>query len=135
MAKITIGSAHDQARLQLRVQLFETSPLELNVGSAHDMAVQQIDILEMQRARIEAAVEDLSGAARSLGTTAPAIQAEADKIAKTAQQIVADHKWYDISLKGLFDAAKTVGETAQPLLASAVKVVELLAAIYGVAAK
>ena len=50
------------------------------------------------------------------------------KIAATADRIQDHRKWYDVSAKGLIEAAEAVGSAAGPILKTALKVIGLLSA-------
>ena len=124
MAKINIGASHDQSTTKLRVELHETSQLELDVGDSHDMSVREIEIVEKQADAVRAAGAELRAQAEATGDDA--VRAEADKVATAVERAVAERRWYDISAKGLVEAAKAVGETASPLVATAIKLIELM---------
>ena len=124
MAKINIGASHDQSTTKLRVELHETSQLELDVGDSHDMSLREIEIVEKQADAVRAAGAELRAQAAATGDEA--VRAEADKVATAVERAVAERRWYDISAKGLVEAAKAVGETASPLVATAIKLIELM---------
>ena len=124
MARINIGASHDQSTTTLRVELYDSSQLELDVGDSHDMSVREIEIVEKQADAVRAAGAELRAQAAATGDET--VRAEADKVATAVERAVAERRWYDISAKGLLEAATAVGEAASPLIATAVKLIELM---------
>lgn len=50
----------------------------------------------------------------------------ATAIADAASRMTEDRKWYSVSAKGLFEAAEAVGAAASSVVATALKVLDLL---------
>ena len=134
MPKISIGASHDNSRLSLEAVISAASAIEITVGDGHDMSQRQINIIERDAAATSQEIGKLRELARRLAATLPgdaraaAASQEALKIAATADQIQHHRKWYDVSAKGLIDAAEAVGSAAGPILKTALKVIGLLSA-------
>ena len=132
MAKINIGSSHDSSRTKLQAELQVESALELNVGDGFDDSMREIHITEYQGAIIRAEVEKLKSELSSLqsglreGSQVKELATRASELSQSAEAILNKRKWYSVSIQGLLEAAKAVGEAASPLASSAVKIVELL---------
>ncbi len=56
--------------------------------------------------------------------------AHAEEIVKGISEKQEDRKWYQVSVEGLSDAAKAVGDVGKPVLEAVAKLVPLLAAIF-----
>ena len=131
MAKITIGESYDQSTTKLRAELTQSSQMELHVGAAHDMSVREINIIERETSEIATAVSRMRALLSEFETNNQGLNPkhvcrEATVVADTAERIVRERKWYSVSGEGLLEAAKSVGEAASPLVASALKIIELL---------
>lgn len=132
MAKITIGNSYDNSKASISAEFSKSSAMELNIGDQYDMSVRDISLVEREAANVNAEVARLRQLLANLEKThgaSPAWKAvrdQASAVADSATQVVAEHRWYSISAKGLVEAAKAVGEAASPLVGSALKVIELL---------
>lgn len=127
MAKITIGSGHDKSSTKIHAELALESSMELHVGDSYDMSLREVSIVERNTSELNQEIlrlRELVAAQKSDGSEA--INEESEKIAKTAERIVSERRWYSVSTKGLIEAASAVGSVASPIVASALKVVALL---------
>jgi hypothetical protein len=131
MAKITIGGRYDNSTTKLDAELSHNSQMELIVGDSFDMSKLEISIIERYSDQVLSEVNRLRNLGSQLNREHPAqevapVQKEVEAIAETATRVVEDRKWYDISAKGLIEAAKAVGEVSSPLISTALKIIELL---------
>jgi hypothetical protein len=131
VAKITVGGSYDRSKSRIRAELSAASQMVLDIGSAHDMSSREISIIERDGEALSAELGRLRKLAEGLRANRPGdrkaavVSAQAAAIADTGDRIVAERKWYSISVAGLVEAAKAVGEATSPLVASALKVIEL----------
>jgi hypothetical protein len=127
MAKLTIGSSHNNSTLKLHAELGANSTMELHVGNGYDMSIREISIIEKSIPDIDHELSHLRALANNFtGDTYTRLREESEKVASTAKKIISERKWYDVSASGLIEAAKAVGEAASPLIESAIKIVTLL---------
>ena len=132
MAKINIGAAHDSSKVSVKAELSVESVMELNVGDGFDMSQREIQIIEREKGQLAGALstlrqqaEDLRSAAASTPAAAEVVT-QATAIADAADRMTEDRKWYSVSSKGLLEAAEAVGAAASPIVATAMKVLDLL---------
>jgi hypothetical protein len=129
MVKIRIGSPKDNSKQHVQLTHTADARTEIDIGGARGRALQRVVIDEVTAARV---LEGISVLQRQIHVAATRSKLDASVldrarvIAEQANRAVRERKWYDVSAEGLLEAAKAVGQIASPLVASAVKVVELL---------
>jgi hypothetical protein len=129
MAKITVGNISEDARAIVNVDTPPASNLDLTIGHVMGRAKLDLSILERDGLNVAGAIAELQKQVLALADetmlSAP-LRKEAQEIVSAATKMVKEKHWYSVSLGGLFEAAKAVGEAASPIVASALKVLELL---------
>lgn len=131
MAKITIGPSHDQSMTIIEAKLLQESQMELYVGDAYDMSIREIAIFEREVSEVNAELSRIHDLIAELkknsdGHNTKVLCREATVVADTTKCVIEKRRWYSISVKGLVEAAKSVGEAASPIVISALKIIELL---------
>lgn len=132
MAKIVIGAGHDKSVLQFTGSAPANSDAEIIVGDGYDMSRRQIDFLFHEEKALSSEISSLQRQISDLQRRAlcdaklKAVCDAAAVIAATAEKVKQERKWYSVSAEGLLEAAKAVGGVADPLVKTAIGVVQLL---------
>jgi len=132
MPKIVIGDSEDESQLKLIVKLNQLSQLELHVGKGRHMSTREIEVIERESSKIDyemlklkeaiGKLQDKSGSDKNCER----LIHEAEVLADTGSKVVREKKWYDLTTKGLVEAAKATGEIAGPVVSSAMTILKLL---------
>lgn len=132
MAKINIGKTFDNAKSRTSIELSSSSRLEINIGDAHDMSSREVEIIEREVVELSYHLEKLLSDAQNLQNqhantdAALALQERSKELVNCSKKIVAERRWYSVSAKGVIEAAKALGEAASPIVATAIRILELL---------
>ena len=132
MTKINIGSTHNRAITKVTAEYPKNSKSELNVGEAFDDSIRTVHIIEKDKTAILAEITQLRTALAELQKqlpqhgSLPSISHAVDGLVSSAQNVVERRKWYSVSIEGLLEATKELGNAASPLLSIAMKLVEIL---------
>ena len=117
MAKITVGHIIDDASAIVGVETPLGSNLDLTIGDVRGRGKLDLSILERDGLSAIGAIADLEKQLLALADQTIhviALRQEAEQVVSAATAMVKHRRWYSVSLAGLFEAAKAVGEAANP---------------------
>lgn len=135
MPTIRIGAPRDKSQQKISIVQASASSLDVSIGGSREEARQEVSITESQANELRVHLDRLQvelialKSSEALNSLAPAFANEVTALAQQAERVVKERRWYSVSTGGLLQAAKAVGETAVPLLAAAMKVVEIVGSL------
>ena len=126
MARIVIGPSSGRSTTSIELTLSATSTLDLQIGESRDFSALQIKLMEADSNALLDEVQRIRQQLKELASANPSLAREANGLAATVEKTISERRWYSVSAKGVLEAAKAVGEAANPIVSSCIKVIELL---------
>ncbi|MDM0037050.1 hypothetical protein QTI33_33290 [Variovorax sp. J22P271] len=125
MPNLTVGKTTQNATTTVDISATKASTSEFKVGDATGHGTLKVIYKEF-----ESSVEQLQHALAQLQASpdrrTAALAEEAGKVVVAAARATPERPWYSISVKGLLEAARAVGDGVSPLVSAALKVAELV---------